>query len=252
MPLSIAARSLPSTKTLPDGARRPNEDAFLHATFGGAELLVIADGNDLAAIYGRPRAASHVSRLACETVQATYHPPPPEEDPCDALAAAVSRAITAVCDHISGESLCQYQSTTLTALVLSEGIFVCAHVGDGALYLYRHATETIARVTPSPAPDAPVFIEPAACDRLQVAQAQDTLAPGDHLLLTTDGLINLWEGDLETLFREVARQREDPATGIVSLFARAQAAKRHDDLTCFLVRVDPVAGIASNPPDPSR
>jgi len=55
-------------------------------------------------------------------------------------------------------------------------------------------------------------------------------------LLTTDGLVNLWDGNLSLAFKKLAEANLEPSELIEQLFARTSLVKRYDDLTCFVIK----------------
>lgn len=168
------------------GARDSQEDAV---RVGGG-LYAVADG--VGAVRG-------VAALALDALTE----PEPGSDPLDLLDAGVTRAAEAVAQHYPGQP---EAATTMTAVVLQAGRVVSAHVGDSRLYLVRGGS--LVRLTrdhtvvQSLVEEGRLSAEEARTDERRVVLnravaggapyapdlAVHATAPGDRLVLTTDGV----------------------------------------------------------------
>ncbi|MDA1314970.1 MAG: Stp1/IreP family PP2C-type Ser/Thr phosphatase [Acidobacteria bacterium] len=107
---------------------QPSDDQ-LRRTKG--TLAVVADG------MGGHTAGEVASRIAIDVVGQSYYAS--DEPPAEALAAAVIEANNAVHSAASSSSSLRGMGTTCTALAITGGTAVYAHVGDSRLYLVRSA-----------------------------------------------------------------------------------------------------------------
>jgi protein phosphatase len=208
-------------------------------------LLVLADG------MGGARSGDVASRIATDAVVRAYRQAP-GADPLTDLGAALAAANQAVFAENSRQDELPGMATTLTAAVVRGSEIYVAHVGDTRVYLARggrleqltedhslvarlvaegQLTSDQARLDPRRnlltrsvglAPTVPI-------DSRRVSA---TLAPGDTLLLCSDGLHSL------VAERELARVlgRDDLKKVVADLIALANAAGGSDNITVLIAR----------------
>ncbi|MBM4117734.1 serine/threonine-protein phosphatase [bacterium] len=182
--------------------RKRNEDSFgLFA--GGAgktrHLLVVADG------VGGSAAGDVASRIAVAAIQMAFQAGGENGQPGPILEAALRGANVAVLAAAAAEPRLKTMATTCTAALLAGRRFTIAHVGDSRAYLRRRGVlrrltcdHTVAedfRVRGlAPAPEGAGLRQVITrCLGMSETLAVDLvtsepLAPGDALLLCTDGL----------------------------------------------------------------
>lgn len=250
------------------GKQRPrNEDALELCELGFADgarglLLAVADGLGGGANGDRAsqRAVAEIAALAAAWQSA---PAPDWPAAYDALAAAFTRADAAIRDE-AGTARVRTGATTLVAALVLGSRVLHLHVGDSRLYVfgpggaaYRTRDQTMAQVyldagriaseaeaTPRQrntlfsvlGGDRPtVSIEPAWAAAEKADQpALCPLAPGQTLLLCTDGL---WGQMPPDTLRDVCADpsRDLPAIR-ATLFDMVYAAEAPDNIAMILVR----------------
>lgn len=182
--------------------RKRNEDSVgLFAGEGGStrHLLVVADG------VGGNAAGDVASRLAVASIQAALQEGREDGQPAAILEAALHAANAAVLAAASAEPQLRKMATTCTAALLAGRRFTIAHVGDSRAYLRRRGAlkrltrdhtvaEQFREKGLTPAGGASAFQQVITrclgmADELVVdLVSSEALAPGDTLLLCTDGL----------------------------------------------------------------
>ncbi|GAA5140633.1 MerR family transcriptional regulator [Nocardioides marinquilinus] len=211
---------------LGQGARETQEDAV--RTGGG--LYAVADG--VGAVRG-------VARVALDVLAG----PAPGDDATTALAgldAGLARAAAAVAEHHPDDDAA---ATTLTAFVLLPGRLVSAHVGDSRLYLVRDGSLTrLTRdhtVVQTLVDEGRLTAEEARADERRVVLnravaagapyapdlAVHVTAPGDRLVLTTDGV----HGRLEPAALTGLLVADRPAAEVAAAVTAAVEAAGADD-----------------------
>ncbi|MGY1712390.1 PP2C family protein-serine/threonine phosphatase [Geodermatophilus sp. SYSU D00758] len=147
-------------------------------------------------------------------------------------------------------------ATTLTALAMDpDGRAAVAHVGDSRAYLWRAgglsrltADQTVAQalVDAGVLPEERAAAHPlrsvlvsalhgADADLGEMVVSTVRLAPGDRLLLCTDGLSGSVHPDLLT---RVLREEEQPGAAAVRLLRAALACGSRDDVTAVVAHVE--------------
>ena len=218
--------------------REGNEDAYLVDDAMG--LVAVADG------MGGHRAGEVASATALEALRsAISHGRPLRESMQDANEAVFTKSLTD--DELRG------MGTTLTAATLvTGGIVLVGHVGDSRAYLLhdgelRQVTmdhslvEELVREGRLTADEAAVHPQRSIITRalgvdasVEVDVYPVELAPGDRLLLCSDGLTGMVQA--ETIAGTLRRE-EDPARAAAALIDAANVAGGEDNITAVVVAV---------------
>ena len=251
MRLTCAARTDPGRR------RKNNEDSF--RTREDLGLFVVADG------MGGHVAGEIASRLAVEAIERFVATSPvgasgaaPAGDRSgaarDRLGAALLEANRELAARIAGDAALHGMATTAVALLAAGGAAVLAHVGDSRAYRYRarHLTRLTSDhswveeqmraglLTLEAARRHPWrhVVTRALCGEadLDVEVSDVELAPGDRLLLCSDGLSSVVP---DAGIAGVLRKGQDhpPRDVCGELVRRANAAGGPDNVTVVLVDV---------------
>jgi protein phosphatase len=235
--------------------REGNEDSLFH----GTTTFAVADG------MGGHQAGEVASATALEPLTnldgrefATAH------EATAALCEAVVAANTSVFEKAAVDPELRGMGTTLTALLVREGRFHLAHVGDSRAYLLR-AGEPMSRLTTDHTlvqqlidegrlssdeadthPQRSVITRAIGVDR---SVEVDTLSPlqtlsGDQILLCSDGLTGPVK---EEEIADILLDHADGQEACQALIDAANAAGGPDNITVVLLRVED-----DPPPPPSN
>jgi len=209
------------------------------------QLLLVADG------VGGAQAGSEASRWVRRVVVERYYDSP-DPNPFSALPAVIEQANAALYQYIQSTGLPDAGSTIVAAVIFQNLLYV-AHVGDSRAYLVRQGkaypltrdhtlTELKLQrglITPEQAladPDRGVLVRSmgaAPTVQVDVLQQPVPLAPGDVVLLCSDGLTDVLSDEDIARFvngrslREVARR----------LIAEANRRGGPDNISVVLARV---------------
>lgn len=236
--MSLTLRS--ASRTDVGRHREGNEDSC----FAGGHLFIVADG------LGGHKGGEVASALAVETVRslADLEAARAAAD----LASVVRAANQAVLDRARSDADLSGMGTTMTAVVIAGSTARLVHVGDSRCYLIRDGViqqltqdHTMVarmvrdgRLTPQEAEQHPqrsmltraVGSEP----QIDLDEADIALAPGDRLLLCSDGLTNmLTDGEIAAL----ARDGDDLDAICDALVDAANAHGGVDNITVVLVDI---------------
>jgi len=258
--------------THPGRVRPLNEDSFLSLMLAGSSLRSQADESKglpmllglfaVADGMGGHEGGEVASKLALhvfgrDLVRAILLPAVEGRDlPAEGAAAPLARAVEAANDavYLARQKRENDMGTTLTAaLVVDERLFL-AHVGDcRALRWTAAGLEQLTadhslvaslvaagRVAPDEVYTHPQRSAILRCigDRptVEVDTAELALAPGDRLVLCSDGL---WEMLRNEGIADVLMQESDPQEAAGLLVARANAAGGDDNITVIIVQAEP-------------
>jgi protein phosphatase len=220
--------------------RSDNQDLDLLAP----PLIAVADG------MGGHLGGGTAARMAVDalrTVGAT-------SDPTDLLG-ALREANRAIAQAASEDPGLAGMGTTATAALLDGGILYLVHVGDSRAYLIRDGNitqvtedhsvvaEMVRRGTLSPDaaethPARHVITRALGVDAdLEIDALRVDLAPGDVILLCTDGLSGPVDDDAIVGVVDSSIGLQDAAAALVDL---ANSAGGPDNVTVVLARVDAV------------
>jgi PPM family protein phosphatase len=247
--------------------RDHNEDTVLFVPpqengAGGnrATLALVADG------MGGHAAGEVASGIAADTIRRVFYEA--EGPPPNALRSAFAAANNDILNWTKTHPECAGMGTTCTTLALSEGEAWLAHIGDSRAYLLREGSlaqlsndQTLVaqlvregKLTEEEARHSPVSnvilqalgmgadIEPVIWDKPL------TLAPGDILILCTDGLTGL-VSDAE--IAEIAGRLAPHEAG-TALIAAANEAGGHDNISVGIIHAAAQTEQTSDPGKTTR
>ena len=209
-------------------------------------LIIVADG------MGGHVGGQIASGIAVDTVRDVYLADP-SGDPGDALSHAFEQAHRAILDHAREHPELHGMGTTCTAAAIVDGQLYFGHVGDSRLYRIRESKLTqlsedhsyVARlvregmIAPEEAATHPERNVLTAALGMESIMSLDfpaepiPLAPGDILLLCTDGLHGLVT-DAEMLSIAATRAPSDACHTLVHL---AKNRGGFDNITVQILRV---------------
>ena len=214
--------------------REGNEDSYLVVE----PLYAVADG------MGGHRGGEVASSLALETVQGMF------ERREGSLAEQVAEANRAVFDRSQNDRKVSGMGTTLTAAQVDGNRVHLVHVGDSRAYLLRGGELTqvtedhtlvhrmvmegeISEEEAETHPHRSILTRALGVDQnIQVDEGDLEVAPGDRLLLCTDGLTGMVpEGEI----REILLESLDPQEAVDKLVKVANRAGGIDNITALIL-----------------
>jgi PPM family protein phosphatase len=214
--------------------REGNEDSYLVVE----PLYAVADG------MGGHRGGEVASSLALETVQGMF------ERREGSLAEQVAEANRAVFDRSQNDRKVSGMGTTLTAAQVDGNQVHLVHVGDSRAYLLRGGELTqvtedhtlvhrmvmegeISEEEAETHPHRSILTRALGVDQtIQVDEGDLEVAPGDRLLLCTDGLTGMVpEGEI----REILLENLDPQEAVDKLVKVANRAGGIDNITALIL-----------------
>ncbi|HEU5225379.1 MAG TPA: Stp1/IreP family PP2C-type Ser/Thr phosphatase [Actinomycetota bacterium] len=214
--------------------REGNEDSYLVVE----PLYAVADG------MGGHRGGEVASSLALETVQGMF------ERREGSLAEQVAEANRAVFDRSQNDRKVSGMGTTLTAAQVDGNRVHLVHVGDSRAYLLRGGELTqvtedhtlvhrmvmegeISEEEAETHPHRSILTRALGVDQnIQVDEGDLEVAPGDRLLLCTDGLTGMVpEGQI----REILLESLDPQEAVDELVKVANRAGGIDNITALIL-----------------
>lgn len=227
------------------GLRKNNEDSYYMNEACG--LFVIADG------MGGHEHGQLASRIAVEQFSSLAEGRCPEAFSLEEMRRLFTQANTAV--YARQEALQSgIMGTTLTAMIIDGDEMYLGHVGDSRLYLLRggeliqltldhsYYAELMRQGTEN------IHIENRQKNVLLKALGpeenvegqflQQTLLPGDMLLLCTDGLYNFVENEE---MQQILQQAADLSAAVQQLLATALEKGTSDNLTVIVYRHEAVS-----------
>ena len=214
--------------------REGNEDSYLVVE----PLYAVADG------MGGHRGGEVASSLALETVQGMF------ERREGSLAEQVAEANRAVFDRSQNDRKVSGMGTTLTAAQVDGNRVHLVHVGDSRAYLLRGGELTqvtedhtlvhrmvmegeISEEEAETHPHRSIVTRAIGVDRnIQVDERDLEVAPGDRLLLCTDGLTGMIS---EGQIREILLETPDPQEAVDELVKGANRAGGIDNITALIL-----------------
>jgi len=211
---------------------------------GGSGLMLVADG------MGGHSAGEVASAIAAEVVRRCFFEL--KGGAADVLATAFTAANKAIFDYGQNHPECAGMGTTCTALAIRDDKIYLAHVGDSRAYLLRGAElrqlsedqtlvakmvrEGVMTAQEAKTSEHSNVILQALGTSPQIAPELWTeglaLAPGDTLIVSSDGLHGLVEDDV---IAEVAG-RMAPSEACQELVRRALSAGGHDNVSVGVFR----------------
>lgn len=225
--------------------RAANQDSYYLSPLG--DLFVVADG------MGGHVGGQEASRLATTTIEqyVAVHKESDLTSPAlleQAVLAANQAILTDQQTHPDRADM----GTTVVILMLREGQFWCAHVGDSRLYLLRESgffqitqdhtwvAQAIrnGELTPDQLPQHPWRHVLSQCvgrkDLRSVETQRIHIEPGDRLLLCSDGLTEELSSDAIITFLQIA----DTCQGaVIQLIEAAKAQGGRDNITAIAIAI---------------
>ena len=246
----MTSKSLLDVGVLTDRGRRrkENQDTYgfspidqLDLSHHTGYLALVADG------VGGAKSGSEASRLAKDTFIKAYFAAAAGTVPqrLQSAAALANSAVYNLAQELGGETMA---TTLVAAAILPTGETHIVNVGDSRAYLYRngqvkqithdHNVAALAEGDLDEASQAQAQNRLTRCigaDETTIADAfQLQLAPGEHLLLCTDGLTKHLTGDAE-LEQHLRRPNQAQATA-AALVTLANERGGTDNITVMLIK----------------
>lgn len=230
--------------------RSGNEDTYLISQ----PLYVVADG------LGGHSAGEIASRIAVETLQDAA----PRRADAKALGRAVRQANAAVIAAAESGRGRSGMGTTITAAMVEGTRIAVAHVGDSRAYLlhlgelqqitddHSMVADMVRRGTMSLEesrhhPNRSVITRALGSDPNLVVDAFEVeAAPGDRLLLCTDGLTGMVD---DSLISHVLANSQTPQLAVDRLVGYANNAGGQDNITVVVVNIDRESGDSGARPE---
>ena len=232
--------------------RETNEDELFLDSGGVYGVFAVADG------MGGHAAGEVASRLAIETVVEGMRPIQDQKPlaPAEAsrrIVQAVEEANRRICESIVGHQDRRGMGTTMVVLVVLEDRALIGHVGDSRAYLLRDGS--LRRLTTDHSwvseqvrmglmSDAAAQRHPmrnivtrALGSRTEVAVelSEEPIAPGDTLLLCSDGLNSmLGDEEIEAILRSHGAEPEQACRALVDA---ANDRGGDDNTTVIVIRI---------------
>lgn len=244
--------------------RRLNEDTIYAGNYATADrpigtLLIVADG------MGGHSAGDQASQLAVATIKQNLRSaletgPPSDDLSWQALlqrvASEANQAVLAAAQALGGRGM----GTTLTLALVVERRIHIAHVGDSRAYLINAAGVTsdgatwnqltsdhslvarlvdIGQLTPDEARTHPqrnmIYRSLGSDPNLEIDTLSHALAPGDHLILCSDGLNNHVE-DAE--IAKIVLEAQNETAAVRTLIALANQRGGSDNISVVLAHAE--------------
>lgn len=223
--------------------RKRNEDAYLIDL--NRKLFLVCDG------MGGHRAGDVASRMAVDTIDQQFNYNHWNEVP-DALHEAIKIANQNIWKAGQQDEAVREMGTTVTAAVINQGKIVIAHVGDSSLYIIRNLV--IEKLTRDHTLAEQMLLDGllkqedmrsnafnhiltralGIDSQVNIDIIQENVQAGDWILLCTDGLSNLVDG--QDILAILDNQHE-PQEAAQELMDMALSRGGHDNITIVLVRL---------------
>ncbi len=224
--------------------RESNEDACgIYAETPTSVLAVVADG-----VSGY-EGGEIASRTAVDVMLRAFRESPVSWGPLKRVHRAAQQANIEIHDRALVVTELRGMSTTITAMVVSDGVLYGVHVGDSRLYLIRDGKieqktkdHTVAAersrmglsMRPKGHPDRSTLTRSLGVELIaQIDRITFPLVKGDVLILCTDGLHNVVEDDE---LRDLVAAKE-PAAACGAVVKAANARRTGDNLTIAMMHV---------------
>lgn len=227
--------------------RTSNEDSFI--ANGDAGLFLVADG------MGGHAAGEVASKEAAETIERMVLSSDAQDDPGELLRNAVESANLRVYEKQRQRSEYGGMGSTLTVLLIRDGKYYVAHVGDSRAYLWRDGTlsqitedhsvvwhlyengllrkEDLCRHPQKNLITRSIGPHPNVESDLESGEVRES----DVYMLCSDGLSDVLPD--ETISGILAQQDRTPQDLANALVASANAGGGPDNVTVVVVRIEP-------------
>ena len=223
--------------------RQNNEDAFL--VDESLSLAIVADG------MGGAACGEVASALTIEAVTGFLHAPAEELEPEMLLKEAIREANRRVVERADHEPDCNGMGSTIVAVLWNLPRLVIANVGDSRAYLWRggelrqltydqtlvnelrRTLNLTEEQISSYAHRNVLTMAIGSGNDVLIQTRQETLEPGDQILLCSDGLCGVVsDPDLA----QILSRAEPPHVLAENLIAAAKAAHSQDNITAVVLR----------------
>jgi serine/threonine protein phosphatase PrpC len=233
--------------------RELNEDNLMMIEAGGAELgpygiYVVADG------LGGHEAGEIASQITIDTIKDHHDQSPPEGSPFNdwfknAILAANDNVLAYQNDHKEAEKM---GSTLVMAMVAGNTAHI-ANVGDSRAYqisgdeinqisVDHSLVERLVQIGQITREEARthkqrnvVYSIIGEKRRLEIGHYDIALAPGDRLLLCSDGLTGMITDD-DIL--QISQAETEPAAAAQAMISAAREAGGHDNITAIIIQMN--------------
>ncbi len=224
-------------------ARENNEDAWLIDP--ALSIAIVADG------MGGAACGEIASGLTIETVAAYLRSPLEDLPPEQSIREAIREANRRVLDRARGEPGCEGMGSTIVAAFWNLPRVIIANVGDSRAYLWRGGAlrqlsydQTLVNElrkrlgltqeqVDSYAHKNVLTMAVGTTEDVLIQTCEETLAPGDQMLLCSDGLHGpVGDQALAEILAEAGSLRDT----LGKLVDRAKAAGGEDNITAVLLQ----------------
>jgi protein phosphatase len=223
--------------------RENNEDRCLVDMALG--LAIVADG------MGGAACGEIASALTVETVSACLKSPAEALAPEQLVKEAIREANRRVLARARQEAACDGMGSTIVAAYWTPPRLVIANVGDSRAYLFRGGElsqlsydQTLANelrrtlhLSDEQIAEYPhrnvLTMAIGSTDDLAVQTREETLAPGDEILLCSDGL---WGAVSDEAIAEILAERRPLRETVEKLVETAKTRRSEDNITAVVLR----------------
>jgi len=129
-------------------------------------------------------------------------------------------------------------ATTLDVLIVGERNFWVGHVGDGSVW-FLPAGRTISKLTTDDADAYGYLTKVLGTQRYGLVPqfVSGRLAPGDTILLATDGVTSVLQPEaMETIMEESGQSTDSLTNAVLALVKKAEREGSEDNMTAVLVK----------------
>ena len=221
--------------------RSQNEDRILVELDSG--IFAVADG------MGGHQCGARAAELATSALQ-EYFRSHASESPHQAMTMAIQFANETVLRESVAAPECSGMGCTVSAVTIENALAIVGNVGDSRVYLYRRGEllqltrddSVLAKllqsgaITPEDAPTHPLrnmlTQSVGTNEAVDIQISELTLAAGDRLLLSTDGLHGVIT---DSAIAEILVVETDPAEAARKLIAAACECGGPDNVSCIVI-----------------
>lgn len=233
----------------PTSVRPPTPEAIQVRGY----LLAVADG------IGGAQVGDTASTFAIRALVDHYYADPRQLSLDKLLESAVKTANTNVYNYVQTSTVFREAGCTLTAAVIANNQLIVAHVGDSRAYLIHddqiypltidhtvagmRAAGQVIPAQDAAVPDNALVRSLGAGPEVEVDMARYIVAPGDTVLLCSDGLHGVVD---DATIRQLAK-RGGPRRAVRRLIETANKAGGPDNISVVIARIPRATGVAKWP-----